>query len=260
MIVTLIVIRTIAMNDRKVKNYFAAESKIISKIISTEKLSNEIETLDGMFAYKTVNHEIVTCNQVYLNYIGFKKVNRLAGKTDFDLIWQDYTHIYHAQEDDALQGKIYTALHPAQDVNERKFVAFNRKYPWCDEKGNIIGIVSHSIEVDNPNFIEVVNLLNKTTICEPEKDHLLCERVSEFKLTPREGECLFYLLHGKTGKQIARIMAISHRTVETYIDALKFKFNCHTKSDLIDFCIRNGLIKIVPTSVFSKKLLTSLEE
>jgi DNA-binding CsgD family transcriptional regulator len=248
------------MNNKKNKKYLAPEAKIISKIINTHKWSDEIELLDGVFAYKTLDHEIVNCNQRFLDYIGFKTVDSLAGKTDFDLAWQDYTHIYHAQEDDAVQGKIYSALHPGQEASGRKFVCFNRKFPWRNEEGTIIGIVSYSIEVDNPNFIEVSSLLSKTAICEPEKDHLLCEKFSDFKLTPRECECLFYLLHGKTSKLIARIMVISHRTVESYIDALKLKFNCHTKSDLIDFCIKNGLIKIVPTSVFSKKLISTLDE
>lgn len=52
------------------------------------------------------------------------------------------------------------------------------------------------------------------------------------KISMREYECLQHISHGKTAKEIAKLLNISPRTVETYINNMKLKFNCTTKSDL----------------------------
>jgi DNA-binding CsgD family transcriptional regulator len=56
---------------------------------------------------------------------------------------------------------------------------------------------------------------------------------SQLRLTPRETEVLNYVIQGLSAKKIARKINISHRTVEKYIENLKFKYNCATKSILI---------------------------
>lgn len=61
-------------------------------------------------------------------------------------------------------------------------------------------------------------------------------------LAPREVECIIYILRGKTSKQIARILELSHRTVEFYIGRLKNKLDCHTKSELIEKILSGRLI------------------
>jgi DNA-binding NarL/FixJ family response regulator len=58
------------------------------------------------------------------------------------------------------------------------------------------------------------------------------------RLTRREAEVLEYVIQGLSAKGIARKINISHRTVEKYIESLKAKYNCATKSILIYKCIR----------------------
>lgn len=49
----------------------------------------------------------------------------------------------------------------------------------------------------------------------------------------READCLYYLIRGKSMKEIARLLHISPRTVETHIEKLKAKLHCHSKMALI---------------------------
>lgn len=65
---------------------------------------------------------------------------------------------------------------------------------------------------------------------------------SNTPLAPREVECIIYILRGKTSKQIARMLQLSHRTVEFYIGRLKNKLHCHTKSELIEKILSGKLI------------------
>lgn len=52
-------------------------------------------------------------------------------------------------------------------------------------------------------------------------------------LSRRERECLSLLLEGKSAKQSGRVLNLSPRTIETYLDAIKQKFGCRTKLEII---------------------------
>lgn len=52
-------------------------------------------------------------------------------------------------------------------------------------------------------------------------------------LTPRQRQCGILLLQGHTQKEIAKHLALSPRTVETYINQLRQKLECRNKAELI---------------------------
>ena len=51
----------------------------------------------------------------------------------------------------------------------------------------------------------------------------------EVHITPRQAECLFYLLRGKSYKEIAYTLGLSVRTVEDHISLLKDALGCYSK-------------------------------
>ncbi|MBX9804578.1 MAG: LuxR C-terminal-related transcriptional regulator [Alphaproteobacteria bacterium] len=51
-------------------------------------------------------------------------------------------------------------------------------------------------------------------------------------LTPRQRECGILMIEGRTTKEIAKTLNISHRTVEEYINILKSKFDAKTRAQL----------------------------
>ena len=70
-------------------------------------------------------------------------------------------------------------------------------------------------------------------------------------LTFRELQCLSYFSAGKTAKEIARVLNIGPRTVETYIANIRLKTKLQTKSELIHWfedTFRHFLIKTLPLS------------
>lgn len=52
------------------------------------------------------------------------------------------------------------------------------------------------------------------------------------QLTKREQDCLSHLLQGKTAKETAQILGLSHRTVEEYLNNIKRKCGLRYKRDL----------------------------
>lgn len=61
-------------------------------------------------------------------------------------------------------------------------------------------------------------------------------------LSGREIECLVYLIIGHSAKETAKILTVSPKTVEFYIDSAKQKLNCSTKSELIKKIIKLNVI------------------
>lgn len=57
-----------------------------------------------------------------------------------------------------------------------------------------------------------------------------------FYITLRELDCLRLLLQGASTKEIGKVLHLSHRTVETYIQRIKLRSGAMTKADLISIC------------------------
>lgn len=72
----------------------------------------------------------------------------------------------------------------------------------------------------------------------------LTYRDKSFDLTRKQVVCLSLLSTGKTTKEIASLMGISHKTVEDHIRGIKIKLNCLKKSDLCTVGIQNNLTEI----------------
>ena len=63
------------------------------------------------------------------------------------------------------------------------------------------------------------------------------------ELTPREGEVLSLLADGKTNDEIADLLSISAHTVARHRENLMGKLGLHSRSELVKYAIRKGLIK-----------------
>lgn len=64
-------------------------------------------------------------------------------------------------------------------------------------------------------------------------NYFLDKRHNGKSLSKRESECLFFFSQGRTMKETAERMELSPRTVETHINNMKHKFNCHTRGELL---------------------------
>ncbi|MEO5334414.1 MAG: response regulator transcription factor [Magnetococcus sp. YQC-5] len=68
--------------------------------------------------------------------------------------------------------------------------------------------------------------------------------ISERKtLSPRENEVLSLIARGHTNKEIARLLNITPRTVDTHRTRLKEKLGLYTIGELSQFAVKAGLVK-----------------
>lgn len=80
------------------------------------------------------------------------------------------------------------------------------------------------------------------------RDFLSAERPAEDKvnldgLTEREHEVLTHLAEGASNDEIAASLVISPKTVERHRENIMRKLNLHSRSDLVRYAIRKGIIK-----------------
>lgn len=63
-------------------------------------------------------------------------------------------------------------------------------------------------------------------------------------LNERESDVLRLVVEGKTAREMAEILFISHRTVENYKNSILKKLNLHKTSDLIKYSLENKIVDI----------------
>lgn len=124
-----------------------------------------------------------------------------------------------------------------------------------EEKSNVASFyltkrpaIEQFINIFDKNNYDLINYINKNlcvlpkpyrdinyqNICLPKGRIEVSGRSGTFYITAKEVACLRLLLQGATDKQIAQILHVSPRTVETYIARIKHKTGAVYRSDLDD--------------------------
>jgi DNA-binding CsgD family transcriptional regulator len=102
----------------------------------------------------------------------------------------------------------------------------------------------YHILTGNPNHPDILKAneqlilsqkLSTTTTGNKVKKNTFEIKISDKKilLLRREAQCLFFLMKGMSAKQTAYHLFLSQRTVETYLEQVRNKFNCRTKLELL---------------------------
>lgn len=69
-------------------------------------------------------------------------------------------------------------------------------------------------------------------------------RMADYKLTPRETECLYWVALGKTDDQISLLLNIGKWTVNGHLQSAKSKLGCTSRSAAVAKAITNGIIAL----------------
>ena len=218
--------------------------------------------LPGYVCARGLENNFLFGNLMVAKLAGFKSVKQLDGFTDFDAPWCKIADSLRQQDYDTYNGLIYKQIDPVMSSSGAK-VLLTTKSPYYDKDGNIAAIIVLCIEISNREIIEIASLIECDvpfnqckSIVISGNDYIFskCEK----KLTPRELECVFYTLRGRSSKRIAKILKISPRTVEEHINNVKLKFDCGSKDELIEFAYKHNFSRFIPETLLNNKLLASL--
>jgi DNA-binding CsgD family transcriptional regulator len=89
----------------------------------------------------------------------------------------------------------------------------------------------------------ISSVINKPVI------YLLDPEHSPLPLSLRQQECMFLLVRGQTTKQIACILGLKSKTIDGYLETIKHRLNCYSKSQLIEKAIDSGFFYYIPKTL-----------
>jgi DNA-binding CsgD family transcriptional regulator len=227
----------------------------IAPIIS----STFINQMPGYFAIMDLQSKFLVANNTALKWAGFNSFDAITGESYGNMSCEaSMQHEIFAQQDRRViyKDERLRLLSYLCCANSDWKIILGEKYPIRNEEDQIIGVACHFNDITSFGLIDFnrffpvtyerygVRMLKKSTVYE------LKNTYPDASLSSRLAECIFFLLRGKTVKEIAEILNLSKRTAEGYIDDIKDKMGCNSKSELIEKCLAKGYMNIIPNSFF----------
>ena len=155
---------------------------------------------------------IVDCNQ---------KVCELFAVEREDLLQQSFAILYPSQDEFQRTGEriAQPLMHHGSYRDERIMRRVGGRFAgelfWCRVSGR-------ALDRSEPHAAGIWSF-----------EDLSSRRVVGAELTPREREVAALLMQGQTSKEIGKVLAISHRTVEIHRARLMRKYQAHSTPDLV---------------------------
>lgn len=206
---------------------------------------------------KDSNLKFIDLNQSAASAFGFKNPDSAKGKSDYDIPSKlsKFADVFREHDNWVMKnGKKLKLLEIQPCSNDEWKILHVVKEPYV-ENNEIVGVLGYSLDVTSA-YLKLDHILmgdrkeiNPGSFSRPEMEFL----------TLRESECLFFLLRKCTAKEIASILNLSYRTIEHYIEILKIKFKCETKSELIRIATLHGYSNIIPPRIMQKQLSIIIE-
>lgn len=172
----------------------------------SDKFLTILAQIPNCVFWKDLDSVYLGGNHEFARVIGLS-LEEISGKTEADMPWaKTHGQLYRARDLEVIEAR--TALNFVESqlqINGKWVSVVVNKAPLFDETGQMKGIIGSYTYKELP------------------QPHL-----SRSQLI-----CLTHIANAKTAKQIAKEMNLSFRTVEFYIEILKKKLGCGSKSELI---------------------------
>jgi DNA-binding CsgD family transcriptional regulator len=215
--------------------YLSNETITVSPLY--DHIDHLLETTKASIYWKDIRGHYLGANTPFLKNAALPSLLDVVKKTDLDLIWANEAVRWKQNDYEVINtGKAKKYLEPCR-VGNRVELFISHKMPLRSKSGKIIGVFGISTlydekEVEISDYPTPENAFENIVVLDPKSYQSHIYLTSD--LTKRQMECLRYIVKGMTAKEIAKIMFLSPRTIEHYIQAIKLKWNCHSRSKLVE--------------------------
>ena len=220
------------------------------------------DQLPGLWCRVDNNSRFTYLNTEYAKLVGIKDELKsiYLGKTVADLPCKASECADLFWQEDAIVKK-YAAdvqiINVIQLANDEWKIIELLKRPIFDACNQLDSIIFKIVDHTNKNMAQLGKKLSMPLTMKTnnkQSSFLISNKNEQVKLSPKEAECLFFLLRGHTFKQIAAIQNVSCRTIIDHAERLKFKFHSQSKPELISNAIELGYFNKIPDSLFNQQL------
>lgn len=195
--------------------------------------------------FLTQQSQMKNINEICAETMGFASINDSFEKTMFDISPKDNAEKVIRTDKEVIRTQrrkiVEDNVVHFDGSDEQHFLTV--KMPWYNDKNEMIGLFGCSILFGRQPFAEALSQISQYGFLNSKNPtHFLSGSFhNNTYLTKREKECIYYLIRGKTAREISQYLKLSPRTVESHIQNLKHKLNVSTKSELIDKIIYDYL-------------------
>lgn len=208
----------------------------------------------GIWSVKDINFKYIYASESFSNLFTKNANINVQGLTDHDLPGplKHIADTYREYEIALIlkKRKIITIDYFPTQNNWMVFLT-NRELIF-DSESESFHILFNAINISNVKIFRSFSFFSKNVLNNISKNPtsiVLNKEYSPLDVTFQQEKCLFYLIRGKSAKEIAEILNISPRTVERHISLMKERLNCYSKSDLIEKALDNGFFYYIPADV-----------
>lgn len=141
-------------------------------------------------------------------------------------------------------------------ANHQWSLVYGKKFPIKNITDEIMGVGLDYCDVTHNPFINLARLMEMEQV--PGKNtkafsYKIDACPADLNLSHRQMECLFYFIRGKSASDIATLLTLSKRTIETHLEQIKDKLNCSSKAMLIEKVIHAGGLNVIPRTLLHLK-------
>jgi len=224
-----------------------------------------INQMPVIFGIKDLSSRYRLTNQMTAELLGFRTPGEIIDNELKDEHFRckaaELAETFYQEDHEAITNcKTKTYFTKMTLVNGRQTCVLGPKKPYFDIHGNVIGSMFCYVDITNRYIINHDRLVEYARNCDTNRKNdgqfsfEITKLDSNFNLSVRQQECLFYMLRGYSAKGIACRLDISSKTVESHIVELKRKLDCCTKQQVIEKSINHGLLDVIPESIFKDLL------
>jgi len=212
---------------------------------------NIFNSLNQPIWVKDTNLNYIRVNAKFIELTQMLGKN-IIGKNDFDMPWEQHASEFRQSNKQVLQENNLVVINPiVTQRNELKTVA-NSITPLRDNDNTVTGIISIMEVISDIGLMKHLITLTE----EDYKRHgikqyskIISKQTAD--LSPQELKVIYFLLRGKTTRLISLAMNLSPRTVESYMERIKVKFNSRTKPEIIETALALGYLNYIPHDFIS---------
>ncbi len=231
--------------------------------IDTAKLF--VEQHPGHITLIDTETRILSASKTVITDLGYKSSDLVIGVSYYDVPVKAKKLAQHFHQSDkelisgvpCINNLVFWSLN-----NDKQMLTLAEKFPIKDKNNHVIAILVHWMDITHSNLIDISKYLK---LFNHDKyvlgnDNQFCYKIHKSNnynyhqenLSAREIECLFYILRGKSAKDVGKILHLSYRTIEDHIASIKYKLNVTRKAQLIEKAINQGYMNVLPQSFLAK--------
>lgn len=242
--------------------YFSPRKRRNLKVmdIFQDKKMKLLDQMPGYVCIKNQSSRLVYLNQDFSKLAGFNCPEDFLSIGGLDEQMQcpaaNYANTFRKEDRCIIkQGKTLKILGFYGYSGDDWRIMYTVKKPFYDAATSTTGVLCHAYDMTHSEIINLSPLIKELEshkLSKKNYSYYIGEGLKNHSLSDKQQLCLFYYIRGYTAKSVGEKIGLSKRTIESYLDTIKYKLQVNSKNELIEKAINNGFLSILPSSILHR--------